>query len=163
MLPNPSFLVKFVADLLPKSVALVSGQHKGEILLHTATSSYRQQHRATIMSSNIRIEKVCTFCGANFTAKTTVTQFCSDNCAKRSYKQRKREGKILNAIDRDKQANPFNPIIKQKEFLSIDETCQLMGASRWTIYRLIEKGTLKAAKLGSRTIVPRKAIDNLFI
>ena len=115
------------------------------------------------MSSNIRIEKKCAFCGGDFTAKTTVTQFCSDNCAKRSYKKRKREGKILNAIDRDQLANPFNPIIKQKEFLSIDETCQLVGASRWTIYRLIDKGLLKAAKLGSRTIVPRKEIDNLFI
>jgi excisionase family DNA binding protein len=115
------------------------------------------------MSSNIRIEKTCAFCGIKFTAKTTVTQFCSDNCAKRSYKKRKREGKILNAVDRDQQANPFNPIIKQKEFLSIDETCQLVGASRWTIYRLIDKGRLKAAKLGSRTIVPRKEIDNLFI
>lgn len=114
------------------------------------------------MSSSIRIEKTCTFCGANFIAKTTVTQFCSDNCAKRSYKKRKREGKILNAIERDKQMHPFNPIVKQKEFLSIDESCQLLGASRWTIYRMIDKGRLKAAKLGSRTIVARKEIDNFF-
>lgn len=114
------------------------------------------------MSSSIRLEKTCNFCGTKFIAKTTVTQFCSDNCAKRSYKKRKREGKILNAIDREKQMHPFNPIVKQKEFLSIDESCQLLGASRWTIYRLIENGRVKAAKLGTRIVVPRKEIDNLF-
>ena len=102
-------------------------------------------------------------CRSKFTAKTTVTQFCSDNCAKRNYKKRKREGKILNAIDRDRQANPFNPIVKQKDFLSVEETCQLVGASRWTIYRLIDNGKLKAGKLGRRTIIKRTEIDNLFI
>lgn len=114
------------------------------------------------MSSNIRIEKTCQHCGKEFTAKTTVTQFCSNNCAKMNYKKRKREGKILNAIDRDRQANPFNPIVKQKDFLSIEETCQLVGASRWTIYRLISEGRLKTGKLGRRTIIKRTEIDNLF-
>ena len=115
------------------------------------------------MSSNIRIEKVCQHCGKTFTAKTTVTQFCSDNCAKLSYKKRKREGKILTAIDQERQVNPFNPVVKQKDFLSVEETCQLVGASRWTIYRLIDNGLLKAGKLGRRTIIKRTEIDNLFI
>jgi len=114
------------------------------------------------MSSNIRIEKTCQFCGQTFTAKTTVTQFCSDMCAKRSYKKRKRDGKILNAIDREKQLTPFNPIVKQKEFLSVEDTCQLIGASRWTIYRLIADNKLTAAKIGSRTIIKRSEIDKLF-
>jgi excisionase family DNA binding protein len=114
------------------------------------------------MSSNIRIEKTCQFCGQKFTAKTTVTQFCSDLCAKRSYKKRKREGKILNAIDREQQAVPFNPIVKQKEFLSIQEACQLLGASRWTLYRLIDKKEIHATKLGRRSIIKRTEIDKLF-
>lgn len=114
------------------------------------------------MSSNIQIEKTCQFCGKSFTAKTTVTQFCSDNCSKRSYKKRKRDGKILNAIEREKVQIPFNPIVKQKEFLSIDETCQLIGASRWTIYRLISDNKLSAAKIGRRTIIKRTEIDKLF-
>lgn len=133
-------------------------------MLHTATSSYIQLHKATFMSSNIRLEKTCNFCGNRFTAKTTVTQFCSDNCAKRAYKQRKRTAKIETAIqeERQKVVTAFNPVVVQKDFLSIDETCQLLGASRWTIYRLIDKGQLKAGKLGSRTIISRVAIDNLF-
>ena len=37
-----------------------------------------------------------------------------------------------------------------------------MGASRWTVYRLIENGKLKVAKLQRRTIIRRSEIDNLF-
>lgn len=116
------------------------------------------------MSSNIRLEKTCNCCGKRFTAKTTVTQFCSDNCAKKAYKQRKRSAKIETAIEEEKQkiVTAFNPVVIQKDFLSVDETCQLLGTSRWTIYRLIEKGQLTAGKLGSRTIISRKAIDNIF-
>ena len=137
---------------------------KGEKMLHPATHCNSQLHKATKMSSNIRLEKTCNFCGNRFTAKTTVTQFCSDNCAKRAYKQRKRSAKIETAIQAEKQkvVTSFNPVVVQKDFLSIDETCQLLGASRWTIYRLIDKGQLKAGKLGSRTIISRVAIDNLF-
>jgi len=46
------------------------------------------------MSSNIRIKKVCQHCGKLFIAKTTVTQFCSDDCAKKNYKKRQRGDKI---------------------------------------------------------------------
>ena len=53
------------------------------------------------MSSNIRLQKTCQHCGNRFTAKTTVTQFCSDTCAKRAYKQRKRDAKIEVAIKED--------------------------------------------------------------
>ena len=122
-------------------------------MLHTATPCYMEQHRATTMSSNMHIEKTCEFCGEKFIARTTVTQCCSDFCAKRNYKKRKREEKIQESIIRENERKPFNPVVTQKEFLSIDETCQLIGASRWTIYRMIEKGNLKAAKLGTRTII----------
>ncbi|MFC0775296.1 helix-turn-helix domain-containing protein [Terrimonas alba] len=114
------------------------------------------------MSSNLRIDKICRFCGAGFTAKTTVTQFCSDNCAKRAYKARIREQKILDVIKEENSTSFYNPLVAQKEFLSIKETAQLIGASRWTIYRLIENGKLRAAKLQRRTIVKRTDIDKLF-
>ena len=138
--------------------------NKGEKMLLTATHNYFQLHKATCMSSNIRLEKTCNFCGKRFTAKTTVTQFCSENCAKKAYKQRKRSAKIETVIQEEKQKAiaSFNPVVTQKDFLSIEETCHLLGASRWTIYRMIDKGQLQAGKLGSRTIISRKAIDNLF-
>ncbi|MFL0131990.1 hypothetical protein [Tenacibaculum maritimum] len=46
------------------------------------------------MSSNIRIEKKCFFCGTTFIARTTVTKHCSNSCAKKAYKARKRKEKI---------------------------------------------------------------------
>ena len=114
------------------------------------------------MSSNIRLQKTCQFCGERFTAKTTVTQFCSDDCAKRAYKKRKRDEKVEAAIKQETERTLYNPTISQKEFLTIDEACQLINASRWTIYRLIDKGELKAGKVGRNTRIPRTAINELF-
>ncbi len=114
------------------------------------------------MSSNIRLEKTCQHCGRNFIAKTTVTQFCSDICAKRAYKARLRSVKVEVAIQKENELKPFNPILNLKDFLSIKETTQLTGASRWTLYRMIDEGKIKAAKFGSRTIIARTEINNLF-
>ena len=42
------------------------------------------------MSSNIRIQRICQQCKNEFTAKTTVTKYCSDRCSKRAYKARQK-------------------------------------------------------------------------
>ena len=39
------------------------------------------------MSSNIFVQRICEECGNEFTARTTVTRFCGDRCAKRAYKK----------------------------------------------------------------------------
>ena len=115
------------------------------------------------MSSNMKIQKVCQFCGDEFIARTTVTKYCSDNCAKRAYKKRKREEKMKAVETVEKQhVNYQETQINGKEFISIAETCQLLGASRMTIYRQIKAGNICAAKFGSRTIIKRSEIDKLF-
>ena len=114
------------------------------------------------MSSNMRIEKICAYCGGNFIAQKTITQTCSDDCAKRYYKRRKRDEKIQTAIQQAAIQKPYNPVIKEKEYISIDEACSLLGASRWTIYWLIDKGSLSVAKIGRRTIIMKATIDQLF-
>lgn len=113
------------------------------------------------MSSNIRLQKTCQFCGEIFTAKTTVTLFCSDDCAKRAYKKRKRDEKINAAVKQETERSTHNTGISQKEFLTVDEACQLIHASRWTIYRLIDRGELRAGKVGRNTRIPRCAINEL--
>jgi hypothetical protein len=50
------------------------------------------------MSSNIRLKKVCQHCKQPYIAKTTVTKFCSLECAQRNYKKRKKEQKLTKAI-----------------------------------------------------------------
>lgn len=115
------------------------------------------------MSSNIRIKKVCQHCGKDFIAKTTVTKYCGDRCAKRAYKVRERKEKIEKTPPIDEQKIEFrSQRLKKKEFLSIKETSELLGASRMTIYRQIKKGYLPAIKLGRRTIIMKAALENLF-
>lgn len=132
------------------------------------------------MSSTIKIPKFCQHCGQAFVAQTTTTRFCGHKCASRAYKQRKREEKVQTTLsDQIKSVTSANsenlqslqslPIktgnflnLKDKEFLSVQETAILLGASRWTIQRMIQRAELKAGKLGRRTIIPRSEIDNLF-
>lgn len=127
------------------------------------TSGHLKVFNLANMSSNIRISKICQHCGKEFIAKTTVTKFCGDNCAKRDYKKRKREEKVQKVKPIEKQQLEHNQSkVEEKQFLSIEETCTLLGASRMTIYRQIKQGNLKAAKLGRRTIIQRSEIDKLF-
>jgi len=115
------------------------------------------------MSSNIEITKVCQECGKEYIARTTVTRFCSHECARKNYKKRKRAEK-LNQVKSptDQKAEYDSQKLNAKEFLSIADTCQLLGASRMTIYRQIKNGTINAAKIGRRTIIKRTEIEKLF-
>ena len=116
------------------------------------------------MSSNIRITRICQHCGKEFEARTTVTKCCSDYCAKRAYKARKKAEKI-EAAEGETQQIREKPLeeLKVKEFLSITEACQLLGLSRWTLWRAIKAKNIKAVKIGQRTIIERAEINRLFI
>ena len=46
------------------------------------------------MSSNLKIEKVCEWCGSQFVARTTATAYCSHRCSSLAYKERKRQAKL---------------------------------------------------------------------
>jgi len=118
------------------------------------------------MSSNLTFKKKCEFCGIEFEAKTLYTRYCSHTCNSRHYKVLKRQEIVAQVLDEQtttKEERPvFDNSLSQKEFLSVDETARLIGASRRTIYRIIENGKLKVAKIGSRTIIKRSEIDKLF-
>lgn len=115
------------------------------------------------MSSNISISKICQHCGNEFTARQTVTKFCSNVCAKRAYKQRVRQEKINNTQAETKTIKT-KPIaaIQAKDYLSVSEVCGLVGVSRRTIYRMMQKQELNFAKFGKRTIIQRSDIDKVF-
>ncbi|HCE57071.1 MAG: helix-turn-helix domain-containing protein [Draconibacterium sp.] len=120
------------------------------------------------MSSTIQVQKICEFCGKEFTAQTTVTRFCGHGCASRSYKQRKKENKIGWAVEETNRQKVFAAsdiqieVIQQKDFLSIKEAYTLLGISERTFFRLLKTGTIPAARLGGRTIIKRSIIDKLF-
>ncbi|APG59346.1 helix-turn-helix domain-containing protein [Christiangramia salexigens] len=115
------------------------------------------------MSSNIKVKRICQHCKKQFTARTTVTKYCSDSCAKKAYKARKRKKVILEA---GKEVNRLQEeeikALANKDFLTISETCKLLSVSRWTIWRAIKTNRLNAAKFGRRTIIRRSDIESLF-
>lgn len=115
------------------------------------------------MSSNIRVERICKHCGGLFVAKTTVTKYCGDICAKRAYKQRKKQEKI-EASNQETSRLQLQPIeeLNSKVYLSITETMQLLGISKSTIYRMMKKGAINFAKFRNRTLIRRIDLDLLF-
>ena len=116
------------------------------------------------MSSKIEVQRICQHCGKEFTARTTVTQYCGDNCAKRAYKVRVRAGKIERS-NKETQRIKNQPIeeLKAKEFLTVREVSSLLNCSIRSAYHYIESGKIKAVNLGQRvTRVKRSEIDRLF-
>ena len=115
------------------------------------------------MSSEIRVQRVCEHCAATFEAKTTVTRFCSDYCAKRAYKLRIRKERI-EASEAETRQMIRRPVseIQAKDFLSVDDVCDLFGVSRSTVWRLCKARRVQSAKIGRKRFVLRASIDQLF-
>lgn len=116
------------------------------------------------MSSNIEVQRICRYCGNEFTARTTVTRYCSDMCSKRAYKARLKAAKIESS-NKETQRIKDQPIeeLKAKEFLTVREVARLLNCSVRSAYYYIESGTIKAVNLGQRiTRVKRSEIDKLF-
>ena len=115
------------------------------------------------MSSNIEVQRVCEQCGKVFTARTTKTRYCSLTCNSKAYKANKRERKV-EVTQRQTQQVKVRPLeeIKAKAFLSINDACTILGVSRRTIYRMLERGEIHAGKAGARTLIQRSEIDKLF-
>jgi len=116
------------------------------------------------MSSNLKVQRVCQNCGNEFTARTTVTKYCSDNCSKKAYKVRIRTEKVQRSNNETKKirAKPIEEL-KAKEFLTVTEVYKLINCSRQNVYKLINTGKLKATNiLEKKTIVRRCDLDELF-
>ncbi len=116
------------------------------------------------MSSNISIIRICQHCSKTFTAKTTVTKFCTHKCASAAYKAKKRKNKITASnAETEKRQNETIDTVKQKTFLTVNDVALLLNSCKKTVYNLIEKGIIPAAKLSERkTLIKRSDIDKLF-
>tara|TARA_R110002049_G_scaffold307628_1_gene508689 strand:+ start:17590 stop:17931 length:342 start_codon:yes stop_codon:yes gene_type:complete len=101
------------------------------------------------MSSNIEVQRICEHCKQEFTARTTRTKYCSHKCNSRAYKANIKNQKI-EASNKETLKTISLPIevLKQKEFLTIAETCQLLSVSRWTIWRKVKNNEIQASKIG---------------
>lgn len=117
------------------------------------------------MSSNIRINKVCQHCNKVFTAKTTVTKFCSDQCAKANYKKRHKDIRIeLSQAHTDqqlaeiKQQERKNPVTGSVEMVSVNGLSVITGLSERTIFRLIKDPAFPRVKVGKRLLFKKDCV-----
>jgi excisionase family DNA binding protein len=116
------------------------------------------------MSSSITVRRICEHCKYEFSAKTTVTKYCSNKCASKAYKARLRATKVIQSnIQTEALRNRPIEEIKAKDYLSINEACKLIGLSRRTIYRLIDQGHIIKHKVGTRSLLNRAALDKYII
>lgn len=117
------------------------------------------------MSSNIRINKVCQHCNRVFIAKTTVTKFCSDQCAKSNYKKRQKDSLI-----EDSQADTERQLAEGRqqtvgalvngsaEMMGIGSLSAVTGLSERTIFRLIKDPAFPRVKIGKRLLFKKNVV-----
>lgn len=113
------------------------------------------------MSSNIKIERICEWCGNRFMAQTTVTRFCSKRCSEHSYKERMRQKKMALSNQETSQYNPDRKS-QDKDFLTPTETAQYLGVCRTYIYDSINRGKIKVTRIGRKTLISKADIQAMF-
>ena len=120
------------------------------------------------MSSNIRINRICKYCGEVFVAKTFKTQFCSHSCNSKDYKKREKIRKIEESqeeyksnLKNSKSESMNMEELKSKIYLSIAEVCLLVGMSDSTIRKFVKEGKLKTIRLGKKHLILKSQIENL--
>lgn len=117
------------------------------------------------MSSNFTVTRVCEYCGEKFSAKTTVTKFCSRKCNSAFYKRRDRNKKIENSNKQTAAVlSSHFDLVQAKEFLTVRDLSLLLNCHKQTVYNLINSGKIRAVNiLGKKTLITRKEIDKLFL
>ena len=111
------------------------------------------------MSSNIKVERICEWCGNKFIAQTTVTRFCCKRCAEHSYKERLRQKKMAVSNQETAQSN-----IKwrDKDYLTPTQAAELLGIGRMSIYRYIRNGKIKVVRFARKTLISKADIQAMF-
>ncbi len=110
-------------------------------------------------TSTIRIKKTCQWCGKEFEAQKTTTQFCCKRCAEHAYKERKRQERKKITESNDMITARENEIqgIGNRDYLSIADVAKILNVTKRAVYNLIYRGTLKAYRLSSQWAVIKKA------
>lgn len=122
-----------------------------------------------VMSSNIRILKICEYCKNEFVAKKTTSRTCSDDCAKRFYKLKQRNNKIAQAeLKTEIKRRPSAYIkedelrsIQSKEHLTLKEAAVLLNISPLTLRRWIFAGKVNSTKVGKKHMLLRADLQTV--
>ena len=96
-------------------------------------------------AAKFQIERKCELCGKTFLAKTITSRYCSIQCSRSAYSQKKREEK-LEELRRERAAK----VPKDHPYLSISDAIALYDVCRDTLYRLVRSKALRSYNLGKR-------------
>jgi len=104
-----------------------------------------------------------------FIAKTTVTKYCSDACAKANYKKRVKEHKMdASRLSTRQQLSPEaknTAIISDsskptRELITLPELSAITGLSERTLYRLMKDHKFPRLKIGQRLLFKKIDVIN---
>jgi excisionase family DNA binding protein len=88
--------------------------------------------------------------------------YCSHGCNSAAFKQKVRTRRVKQSNkETQRLKNQRFEELKAKVFMSITDTCKLIGISRRTVFRMIELGDLITAQSGKRTIISRSVLEQL--
>jgi excisionase family DNA binding protein len=115
------------------------------------------------MSTNIKVQRICQYCGNEFTAKTTATKYCSHTCNSRHYKQKVKGGKIERSNTETLKIKSSNIVdVNAKEILTVRDVATLLSCSVRTAYRLVNNGTITGVNLAERmTRISKSEINKI--
>lgn len=118
------------------------------------------------MSSHMHIERVCKFCNSKFIARTTKTQYCSNKCSSKAYKQAARQEKLeiarVEASITGKFRTAVNfPELAGKELLTVTEASALLNITHVTLRRWIKEQRIVSSRIGKKHLIKRGYLDAL--
>lgn len=91
------------------------------------------------MSSNIEIKKKCRWCGSEFIARKTSTEYCSHRCSGLAYKERKRQSRLESYQQEYEHQQSVRAGVATQEFLTPTQAAKLLGVCHMTIYNYINQ------------------------
>ena len=105
-----------------------------------------------------KIERKCKECGAVFTAKQLVSQFCCRLCSKRYSKRKKKEDEYQKKLSRIEST-----ISDINQLLSVPEAISIYAVRKDTLYRIVRLGRIPSINLSMRLIrIPRIELEKRF-
>ena len=109
-------------------------------------------------AAKFQIQRRCKICGEPFMAKTIESWYCSPKCSRIAYKRKK---------DEEARHKKLDEIVKKipeaRDYIKVSEAYALFDISKYTLYRLIRKGTISYVNAGEKMIrVSKEELMKMF-
>lgn len=120
------------------------------------------------MSSHMHIERVCKFCNSKFIARTTKTQYCSNKCSSRAYKEAARREKLEIAemeatyLGKIRTKVKF-PDLEGKQLLTITEASAYLNITHVTLRRWIKEKRIQSSRIGKKHLIKKQHLDTFIL